>query len=262
MNRTGLVVALLAGTVVGLMLGVYPQLDLAASALFFDEPSKSFDVAHNMTALQWRNIFTYMIAAVAAPAFIAVAVKFVLPRRHMIIPPRAALFLIATLALAPGLMANVILKDYWGRPRPFEVARFNGPETFIPWWDPRGPCDKNCSFVAGEGAGAFWTLAPAALVPPPWTALAYAAALAFGATVGALRMSFGAHFLSDVAFSGIFTFLIIWTIHGLIYRWRTRLTDAQVEQAIERVALPPHEALQRLFARLRAMLGLGARGRP
>ena len=75
-------------------------------------------------------------------------------------------------------------------------------------------------------------------------------------------MSFGAHFLSDVVFSGVFTFLIIWTVHGLIYRWRTRLTDAQVEQAVERVALPPHEALQRLFARLCAMLGLGAGGRP
>ena len=262
MNRTGLVIALLIGACVGLVLGLYPQLDLAASAQFFNEPSRSFDLAHNMTALRWRSAFVYLIAALAAPAFIAVAVKLILPRRRMIIPARAALFLIATLALGPGLMANVILKDYWGRPRPFEVQRFNGPETFIPWWDPRGPCDKNCSFVAGEGAGAFWTLAPAALVPPPWNALAYGAALAFGAAAGGLRMSFGAHFLSDVVFSGVFTFLIIWTVHGLIYRWRTRLTDAQVEQAIERVALPPHEALQRLFARLRAMLGLGVGRRP
>jgi hypothetical protein len=44
----------------------------------------------------------------------------------------------------------------------------------------------------------------------------------------------------------------------LIYRWRTRLSDEQIEHAIERVALPPHEALLRLFARLCAMLGLGA----
>lgn len=249
MNRTGLVIALLAGAIVGLVLGFYPQLDLAASALFFDAPSKSFNIAHDMTALRWRSIFTYMIAAIAAPAFIAVAVKLILPRRRMIIPARAALFLIATLALAPGLMANVILKDYWGRPRPFEVQRFNGPETFIPWWDPRGPCDKNCSFVAGEGAGAFWTLAPAALAPPPWNVLAYGAALVFGALAGGLRMSFGAHFLSDVAFSGVFTFLIIWTLYGLIYRWRTRLTDAQVEGWIEKVALPPYDALMRLLGR-------------
>ena len=66
-----------------------------------------------------------------------------------------------------------------------------------------------------------------------------------------LRLSGGAHFFSDVVFSGVFTFLIIWILHGLIYRWRTRLTDEQVERAIERLALPGYEALERLVARIR-----------
>jgi membrane-associated phospholipid phosphatase len=121
----------------------------------------------------------------------------------------------------------------------------------VPWWDPRGTCDKNCSFVAGEGAGGFWTLAPAALSPPAWRAIAYGAALLFGAAAGGLRLSAGAHFFTDVVFSGVFTFLIVWLIHGLIYRWpRTRITDEQVERAIERVVLPGYEALERLFRRL------------
>jgi len=46
-------------------------------------------------------------------------------------------------------------------------------------------------------------------------------------------------------FSGVFTFLVIWIVHGLIYRWRTRLTDAQVEGWIESIAPA------RLIARLR-----------
>ena len=96
------------------------------------------------------------------------------------------------------------------------------------------------------------------LAAPAWLTVAYGAALLLGAAAGLQRISGGAHFFSDVAFSGVFTFSIIWTVHGLIYRWRTRLTDEQIEHAIERVALPPHEALQRLFARLRTMLGLGA----
>ena len=63
----------------------------------------------------------------------------------------------------------------------------------------------------------------------------------FGLAAGGLRLSGGAHFFSDVMFSGVFTFLIVWLMHGLIYRWpRTRITDEQVEAAIERVALPPH----------------------
>lgn len=257
MNRTGLVIALVIGVGVGVVFGVYPQLDIAISRLFFNESYRVFPVQYSLVARHLRDLFTYVIAFLAAPAFVALALKLVLPRRRMIIAARAVLFLIATLALAPGLMANVILKDNWSRPRPPEIAEFHGPERFVAWWDPRGACDRNCSFVAGEGAGGFWTLAPAALTPPVWRPLAYAAAFLFGSAAGLLRLAGGAHFFSDVAFSGVFTFLIIWIVHGLIYRWRTRLTDEQVERAIERIALPGYEAIERLIARLR-----GARARP
>ena len=86
-----------------------------------------------------------------------------------------------TLALGSGIIANVIFKDHWGQFRPISVTEFGGADRFTPWWDPRGECSGNCSFVAGEPAGTFWTLAPAALAPPQWRLLAYSAALAFGA---------------------------------------------------------------------------------
>jgi hypothetical protein len=51
-----------------------------------------------------------------------------------------------------------------------------------------------------------------------------------------------------VVFAGVFTFLIIWLAHGLIYRWpRTRLSDAHIERAIERIAMPGYLALCSLF---------------
>lgn len=252
MNRTGLVIALVIGVCVGVVFAVWPQLDIAISRLFFNEQYRVFPVQYSLVARNLRDLFTYVIAALVAPAFIALAIKLVLPRRRMLILARAALFLIATLALGPGLVTNVILKDNWGRPRPPEVTEFYGPEQFRPWWDPRGPCDRNCSFVAGEGSGGFWTLAPAALAPPHLRPLAYAAALAFGSAAGFLRLSGGAHFASDVIFSGVFTFIVIWLVYGLIFRWpATRLTDGQVERAIERVVLPIYEAVERWFSRLR-----------
>ena len=61
--------------------------------------------------------------------------------------------MVATLALAPGLLTNVILKSHWGRPRPIDVVEFGGDQHFVPWWDPRGDCPDNCSFVAGEPSG-------------------------------------------------------------------------------------------------------------
>ncbi|MEI9804295.1 MAG: hypothetical protein WDN48_07260 [Pseudolabrys sp.] len=64
------------------------------------------------------------------------------------------------MALGPGLAVNVLLKDHWGRPRPIDVTQFGGMDKFVPWWDPRGACPNNCSFVSGDVAGAFWTIAP------------------------------------------------------------------------------------------------------
>jgi membrane-associated phospholipid phosphatase len=112
-------------------------------------------------------------------------------------------------------------------------------------------CDFNCSFVAGEPAGAFWTLAPAALAPPPWRAAAYAAALTFGTAVGLLRMAGGGHFPSDVVFAGFLTFLVIWLMHGLLYRWQaTRTTDERLERPLERITGPLYDAVMRLAAHL------------
>ena len=47
-----------------------------------------------------------------------------------------------------------------------EVARFE--RLAATWWDPRGTCPDNCSFVSGDVSGGFWTMAPAALAPPAW----------------------------------------------------------------------------------------------
>ena len=108
----------------------------------------------------------------------------------MLIAGRAALFLIVTLALGPGILANGMLKEHSGAHASGRRRRSSAAtERFTPWWDPRGPCPENCSFIAGEPSGAFWTLAPAALAPPQWRPLAYGAALAFGVAMGALRIA-------------------------------------------------------------------------
>ena len=251
MNRTGLLIALAVAVVVGIVFAVYPGLDLLLSGYFFDAGSHRWRVLDSPTG-RLRHVASWLIALVAAPAVIALLVKLIRPRRPMWLPGRAMVFMITTLVLGPGLLVNVILKDNSGRPRPINVTEFGGQAQFLPWWDPRGECDKNCSFVAGEPSGAFWTMAPAAVVPPHWRAAAYGAALVFGSAVGVLRMSAGGHFFTDVVFGGIVVFLLIWLVHGLLYRWRaTRLTDAGVERSLERIAMPGYDAVMRLAARIR-----------
>jgi lipid A 4'-phosphatase len=251
------VIALLIGAVTGLGFAIVPRLDLEISGLLFDPDSRHFTLLRQVLVNQvsWpahvRDASMWIVAALAIPAGVALAAKCVLPGTRMRVPGRAIVFLLATLALAPGVLVNVVLKEHWGRPRPIDVREFNGSLAFVPWWDPRGACPHNCSFVAGEASGAFWTMAPAALAPPPLRIFAYAAAIGFGSAVGLLRMAFGAHFLTDVVFAGVFTFLIVWIVHGMVYRWRrTAIADAAIERAIERIFMPPHAALVRLLARV------------
>jgi lipid A 4'-phosphatase len=260
MNRTGLVITLAIAAATGLLFGLYPQLDIGISAFFFDPVGKGFPVGRPTGGgVSWpafgRELAMWVVTALAAPAAVALLIKMMRPSLRMLIPARAAVLLVTTLVLAPGLLANVVLKEHWGRPRPINVREFAGAEAFVPWWDPRGGCLHNCSFVAGEGSGAFWTLAPAALAPPPVRPLAYGAALGFGAATGTLRIAFGGHFFSDVVFSGVFTFLIIWVVHGLLYRWpRPPISDAVLEAGIGRTFQPIHVGLVNFVSFLRALL--------
>jgi membrane-associated PAP2 superfamily phosphatase len=251
MNRTGLIVALAVAIVTGVAFGVYPDLDLRVARHFYAVE----DASHNTFAfriyppvMMARNLGLWIGTVLVIPAVLALLVKLILPRRKLFIPGRAVVFLISTMILAPGLLVNVLLKDHWGRPRPIDVTQFGGQDRFVAWWDPRGSCPSNCAFVSGDVSGAFWTVAPAALAPLQWRALAYGAALALGTGMAVIRVMAGAHFPSDVIFAGVFTFLVIWAVYALIYRWpRTRLSDDDVERALERVALPAHDFLARLF---------------
>jgi membrane-associated PAP2 superfamily phosphatase len=250
MNRTGLIVALAIAVVVGVAFALYPQLDVVIAARFYDPATHTFAAFSSDRIEHARDAATLLVALLVAPAFLAVAGKLAFPQRRMLIPGRAALFLIATLALGPGVLTNGILKGHSARMRPVDVVELGGKERFTAWWDPRGTCPENCSFVAGEASGGFWTLAPAALTPPQWRPLAYAAALVFGTVMGILRMAAGGHFFTDVVFAGVLMYLLIWTFHGLIYRWRpTRITDQTVEQRLERIGKAIREGLAWLFRR-------------
>ena len=230
MNRTALAIALAIAVVVGVIFAVWPRLDLDISALFYARNQNLFIVNAQLWVYYLRNSARGLITLLVAPAFLAAIGRVIWPRSRMLIEGRAALFLAVTLALGPGVVTNLIFKDHWGRPRPIDVTEFGGSDPFMPWWDPRGPCANNCSFVAGEPSGAFWTLAPAALAPPPLQGIAYGAALAFGVGLGAFRMAAGAHFFSDVVFAGVLMYLVVFTAHGLIYRWPATRLDEKVLQ--------------------------------
>src|SRR2546421_671249 len=68
MNRTGLVIALIVGAIVGVVFAVYPQLDVAISRLFFNEAHRVFPVQYKLIARHLRDVLSYIVAALVAPA--------------------------------------------------------------------------------------------------------------------------------------------------------------------------------------------------
>lgn len=248
MSRTGLTIALAVALVAGVFCAVDPQFDLDLARISFDPSRQLFGINGQFWVQHAREAARIIITLLVLPAFLAPIGKLIWPHRRMLIEGRSALFLIVTLALGPGIITNLILKDHWGRSRPIDVQQFGGTDKFTPWWDPRGECPNNCSFVAGEPSGALWTLAPAALAPLELQPLAVGAALVFGIAVGILRIGGGGHFFSDVVFAGVFVYLEIWLVYGLIFRWRaTAMSEDSIEAFLARLGDRIRDGLSKLM---------------
>src|SRR5258708_39363970 len=102
MNRTGLFIALSLALVIGLLFGVYPELDLKLAALFYDAPTRSFPLKLNTLAAIARDGAMWIAWGLAAPAMVALLAKLVRPDRPLLVSRRAVLFLLGALLLSAG----------------------------------------------------------------------------------------------------------------------------------------------------------------
>ncbi len=217
MSLRTLVLVLAFGAVLSAVFLLWPGIDPWVSDRFY-RPGEGFWL-RDLTAFEViRDIVEVTIWGGAALLLGAFVAKMVRPLRPPPVDLRAALFLLAALALGPGLVVNVVFKDNWGRPRPVHVEPLAGPAmAFQPVWVIGSQCDVNCSFVSGEAAAGFVLLAFVPLVRR--RRLAAGLAVAWGAVVGAVRVIQGGHYLSDVIFAGIITFVVIWALHRVLYVW-------------------------------------------
>lgn len=106
-----------------------------------------------------------------------------------------------------------LLKNLWGRARPNETLQFGGGDNFSPWYVVSEACTSNCSFVSGDSAVGF-SLILLYFVSKNLIYLFLSVCL--GLLFGLVRVAEGAHFLSDVVFSGLIVFLFALLMSGLI----------------------------------------------
>jgi lipid A 4'-phosphatase len=105
--------------------------------------------------------------------------------------------LIATLAIGPGIIVNGILKNHWGRPRPWMTDQFGGWLPFVAAGEKTDYCLSNCSFISGESAAAGWLMCVAILMYARQRTYVATGLLVAAFIQPILRVAFDAHYLSD-----------------------------------------------------------------
>jgi lipid A 4'-phosphatase len=200
----------------------FPVIDLWAAAQFY-HPDQGFFIANTssnkiLPFLPWA-VKIFVTACWLLIGLNLVRSHYLGKKRPVVASNRVVLFLLFTLGIGPGLLVNAILKDHCGRARPFQVTEFGGNRHFTPAFVISDQCKTNCSFVSGDASLGYFGLAFFFVARRRRTLIASAAVLA-GTLIGLVRMAQGAHFLSDVIFSGVFTFLAGWLLYFLILQPR------------------------------------------
>jgi lipid A 4'-phosphatase len=192
-----------------------PQVDLATSWLFYD-PERGFVLASWLPVVLLFHSIPWIAWGTLILAAVGVSWMLLFGRALWRLDRKALIFLVLSTATGPGLVANTLLKDHWGRARPVQIEAFGGAHRFTPAPLPAAECDRNCAFVSGHAALGFSLVAFAFLLPPGRSRRrGIAAAIGFGALVGLGRIAQGAHFLSDVVYAG----LLVYGMTALLYWW-------------------------------------------
>lgn len=215
-----MMVALIALTTATLLIfNANPGIDRIVSSWFFEEVQCSTDslrtICGNFPAAEnpfldgLRDFFHYLPIITAVGLVIAATVTTRKKPGSRLSDFAIGVYVaVAGLVVSALFIVNLWLKSHSGRPRPLQTDLFGGDLPFVPAGTFSEFCETNCSFVSGESSGAFWLVCVVALVPRQWQPFAFAITLSIAIFVAGLRVSFGAHYLSDVTIAGLLTLTI------------------------------------------------------
>jgi lipid A 4'-phosphatase len=211
-------ILLLAAAIVTTALFAFTPLDIDAAKIFYD--SRSLDHWPLAGRMPWVALYRaapWLTAGLLIWALAAI-VRGIAARDDTL--RREGIVILLSLALGPGLSANIILKDHWHRPRPREVAALGGRMPYVPA-PLRGaggasfPCG-HCTVGFLYGAG--WWL---------WrrrrrlrAAASLTAGVLAGSVLGVERMVAGGHFLSDIVWAALIVFGVTHAVYHFVFRSR------------------------------------------
>jgi lipid A 4'-phosphatase len=200
-------IAVLAALIAATALIAGTGLDLKIAELFY-VPGEGFSFG-DLQPWPFLHVYGALPAFLLAGAGLLALLGSLF--KPILVPYRSAsLFLLLLLALGPGLLVNVAFKDHWGRPRPRQLIEFGGNQQFSEPWEMKKNHPENNSFPSGEASAAFYLFAPYFVLRKKRTGVAriwLVLGIAYGSITGVARMAQGAHFVSDVMWSGGIVYL-------------------------------------------------------
>ena len=204
--KLGAVAALIVGVITSAVFLTMPEIDLWVASQFGSETEK-FPLRFHPVPRFFNDLVNILAAFMALGSLAGLTLTARYGGPLLGLWARHYGYLLATLAVGPGLIANALLKENWGRARPRHLVEFGGDKNFSPPIVMSDQCSSNCSFVSGDASLAFFFLAVALIMPPKHRRLSVFLALLFGCLIGFMRIIQGAHFLSDVILAGVFVCL-------------------------------------------------------
>jgi membrane-associated PAP2 superfamily phosphatase len=224
---------------------LFPRFDLWFSGLFID-PGHGFAVSRMPFFKLVRNINRTATWVIPVGMLLLLLLKIAMPWRRALVAPRDFWFVLSTLAIASGVVVNLVFKNNWGRPRPVHVDVFGGDVPFVAAWHMSNYCRGSCSFVSGEASSAIWLLTVLVLVPVAWRPTATRIIVSLVVIFSLNRIAFGGHFLSDVLLAWWMSLAIMFALYRFFYlkppAW---LDNARLEAQLGQTGI----ALRRLFRR-------------
>jgi lipid A 4'-phosphatase len=222
---------LLVCLLMGVVLHLFPEIDLWASQQFYQ--LGYFDSFQQPFIYIVYQIFADIHLWYVVVFIVVLALTYFFKGQPAKLWRKRASFLLLTLLLLPGVVVNFVLKDNsFGRPRPVQVEQYGGERQFSALFVYSGQCSKNCSFVSGHAATAFFTIAFAWAFGNRWI---FILGMLIGGIVSTVRMAQGAHFLSDVIFSFwvvYFGTLILAQYYQFSFEGKSHSNRAEKEQQV------------------------------
>lgn len=198
-----------------------PRVDIWVSALFYSPEHGGFWLNRDGALQVLRDIILWVIVL---PCLIAMVLWPVSTYKRQVgrVPPAVWRFIVALYAAGPVFLVNGVLKRLSGRARPAQIQEFGGTREFSPAFEIADQCERNCSFVSGEGSAAVvFCISAIVLIRYLPFERYHGAMRVLVLTVAALglflRVAKGRHFLSDSLFAILIMLVVACVIHQLSF---------------------------------------------